>query len=56
MIRHVVGLAAYLAGLNGAMSPSAMRSAIQTLATQGTINLGAAAASTPNYLAYNGVA
>jgi hypothetical protein len=56
MIRHVVGLAAYLAGLNGATSPSAMRSAIQRLAIQGTVNLGAAAAGTPNLLAYNGVA
>ena len=54
-LRHIVGLAAYLAGLNGPMSPASMRSTIQTLATQNVINLGIAS-GTPNLLAYNGAA
>jgi subtilisin family serine protease len=53
---HVVGLAAYLLSLGGPLAPAALKAKIQSLATTGAINLGAAVSSTgtPNYLAFNG--
>jgi len=54
---HVVGLAAYLAGVNGAQTPASMKALIQKLATTEQVSLGLAALSgTPNLLAYNGIA
>lgn len=49
---HIAGLAAYLLALEGARSPAALCSRIQSLATKNTIaNVGS---GSPNYLAYNG--
>ncbi|KAE9962926.1 hypothetical protein BLS_009875 [Venturia inaequalis] len=55
---HIAGLAAYLGALSGAMSPAAMRSKIQDLATTGAVTLPVAISNggTPNKLAYNGIA
>jgi hypothetical protein len=53
---HVVGLAAYLLSLGGKISPAALKTKIQGLATPNAVNMGTAvrAVGTPNYLAYNG--
>lgn len=53
---HVAGLAAYLGGLSGAMSPAAMKSKIQSLATSGAVTLPSIVkyGGTPNKLAFNG--
>ena len=53
---HVCGLAAYLGGLSGAMTPAAMKKKIQGLATTGAITLpfSVSFGGTPNMLAYNG--
>jgi subtilisin family serine protease len=51
---HVVGLAAYLLGLDGKITPAALKKKIQSLATVGSVKLGRSASSTPNYLAFNG--
>lgn len=55
---HVAGLAAYLGALSGAMTPSAMRSKIQDLATSGAVTFPIAVRNggTPNKLAFNGIA
>ncbi|TID23562.1 subtilisin-like serine protease pr1a [Venturia nashicola] len=53
---HIAGLAAYLGALNGAISPAAMRTKIQSLATANAILLPSFVKSggTPNKLAFNG--
>ena len=51
---HVVGLAAYLLGLSGPMSPAALKSKIQDFATKNAITLSRSARTTPNLLAFNG--
>jgi hypothetical protein len=54
---HITGIGAYILALNNApMSPSALRSWIQSFATRDRIGLGYAAAQggTPNLLAFNG--
>jgi hypothetical protein len=53
---HVVGLAAYLLGLNGPLPPAKLKTKIQSLATTGAISMSYTirAAGTPNYLAFNG--
>lgn len=54
---HVAGLAAYLGALNGgAMTPAAMKSKIQSLATSGAVTLPLTVSGTPNRLAFNGFA
>lgn len=54
---HVAGLAAYLGALNGAsMTPAAMKSKIQSLATSGAVALPLTVRGTPNSLAFNGFA
>jgi subtilisin family serine protease len=52
---HTAGLAAYLLGLGGKVSPAELRTKIQGLATKGQIT-GIPDRSTPNLLAYNGIA
>jgi subtilisin family serine protease len=53
---HIVGLAAYLLSVGGKISPAALKSKIQTLATPNIVKFGdnARLAKTPNYLAFNG--
>lgn len=53
---HVVGLAAYLLGLEGAKAPGPLCDRIKTLSTKNKIALGLLATlnRTPNALAYNG--
>jgi hypothetical protein len=55
---HVCGLAAYLGGLSGALTPAAMKKKIQSLATSGAITLPFTVSfgGTPNKLAFNGFA
>ncbi|KAK4628870.1 Subtilisin-like protease 2 [Fulvia fulva] len=49
---HIAGLAAYLIALEGARSPAALCSRIQSLSTRNVVvNAGS---GSPNYLAYNG--
>lgn len=54
---HVVGLGAYLLGLEGKITPSALKSKIQSLSTRSAIKLSSSAsrAGTPNYLGFNGI-
>jgi hypothetical protein len=56
LLRHIVGLAAYLLGLSGPQTPDALKQSIQKLASNGKVDLGALAVGTPNLLAYNGAA
>jgi len=53
---HVVGLAAYLLGLEGPRAPGALCDRIKTLSTKSKISLGLVPllAGTKNNLAYNG--
>jgi subtilisin family serine protease len=51
---HIAGLGAYVLGLSGAMTPSALASRLQSLATTGSITLASAASTSPNLLAFNG--
>lgn len=52
---HVVGLGAYLLGLNGAQSPASLGSLIQQLSTKNTVSISVTGATgTPNRLAFNG--
>lgn len=55
---HIAGLAAYLGGLLGPMTPAAMKSKIQSLATTGAVTLPISVrlGGTPNKLAFNGFA
>lgn len=53
---HVAGLAAYLMGLDGLVSPSAMSSMIKSLASSGYVQgIDGSSAGTPNIIAYNGI-
>lgn len=49
---HIAGLGAYLIGLEGTRSPSALCQRIQSLSTKSVI--ASAGSGSPNYLAYNG--
>ena len=49
---HIAGLGAYLLGLEGDRSPTALCSRIQTLATRNA--LSGIPSGTVNYLAFNG--
>lgn len=51
---HIVGLGAYILGLEGPMSPAQLKSRIMSLATTGAISLTSAARNSPNRLAFNG--
>jgi subtilisin family serine protease len=49
---HVAGLAAYILALEGKISPAALSSRLQTLATKNAIT--GLPSGTKNYLAFNG--
>jgi subtilisin family serine protease len=53
---HVAGLAAYLLSLGGKISPAALRTKIQSLATTNTLKFPAAVTSsrTPNSVVFSG--
>lgn len=49
---HVAGLAAYILALEGKMSPAALATRLQTLATKNVLT--GLPTGTKNYLAFNG--
>jgi subtilisin family serine protease len=53
---HIAGLAAYLLSGSGKVTPAALKTTIQSLATTNVVKFTANArsAGTPNYLSFNG--
>jgi subtilisin family serine protease len=52
---HVAGLAAYILGLEGPMTPAALGKRLQALGTKNVVKIsGVGTATTPNLLAFNG--